>query len=222
MKKSIIALVLFLSPFLVFAEQTAITQDGKEVILNDDGTWKYAETVKDSDEDFHFRKTRWGMSVEEVKASETAEFFENHSDNETLYYYDYITSSDIAYFLRYYFIEDKLISARYTCSEIKTSRNLYISEYKKLKGLISKKYGEPIQDHMVWKDDLYKDDESDYGFAVSYGDLTYFSHWENEDTSLTLMLQGKNFECELDVEYFSKKHKPLIDTVVSDEEMSDF
>src|SRR5690554_1733629 len=44
MKKLIFTIsILTLTVFSIFAQTEAITKDGKTVILNDDGTWKYAE-----------------------------------------------------------------------------------------------------------------------------------------------------------------------------------
>lgn len=46
MKKTILTLmVLAVSTFSLFAQTEATTKDGKKVILNDDGTWKYDTTV---------------------------------------------------------------------------------------------------------------------------------------------------------------------------------
>jgi len=47
MKKSILTILigfLFISPASIFAQIEATTKDGKNVILNLDGTWKYIET----------------------------------------------------------------------------------------------------------------------------------------------------------------------------------
>ena len=41
-----ICIILFLTSLTIFAQQEAITKDGKKVLLNKDGTWKYiSETV---------------------------------------------------------------------------------------------------------------------------------------------------------------------------------
>jgi hypothetical protein len=46
MKKLILTIsILTISTFSTFAQTEATTKDGKKVILNDDGTWKYAETT---------------------------------------------------------------------------------------------------------------------------------------------------------------------------------
>ncbi len=47
MKKFIFVFIVFLSPFICFAEQKAITDKGEEVILYDDGTWEYLNKSQD-------------------------------------------------------------------------------------------------------------------------------------------------------------------------------
>ena len=47
MRKTILILtVLVISTFSLFAQIEATTKDGKKVILNEDGTWKYENTVQ--------------------------------------------------------------------------------------------------------------------------------------------------------------------------------
>ena len=41
MKKTVFTCVVFLVPFICFAEQRAVTDKGEEVILYDDGRWEY-------------------------------------------------------------------------------------------------------------------------------------------------------------------------------------
>jgi hypothetical protein len=48
------------------SDQTAITQNGKRVLLKDDGTWEYAEKHLEQDSFCDFRKTKWGMNKAQV------------------------------------------------------------------------------------------------------------------------------------------------------------
>jgi hypothetical protein len=57
----------------------------------------------------------------------------------------------------------------------------------------------------VWKDDLYKDDKSEWGFAVSLGHLAYGASWETSATKIEIMLLGDNYEINLFLSYFSKE-----------------
>jgi len=43
MKFSLLVCIVILCPIAAFAQQTAMTPDGKKVLLKSDGTWKYAE-----------------------------------------------------------------------------------------------------------------------------------------------------------------------------------
>jgi hypothetical protein len=56
-----------------------------------------------------------------------------------------------------------------------------------------------------WQSDLYQDDPNEWGFAVSHGDLSIFTSWEDADSKITLGLHGDNFEVHLGIDYESKK-----------------
>jgi hypothetical protein len=78
-----------------------------------------------------------------------------------------------------------------------------------LKEFLVKKYGKPIKDSQLWKNDLYRDEYKDWGFAVSLGHLVYFADWETPNTHISLALYGENYEITLAIEYQSKKLKKL-------------
>lgn len=54
--KTTTLLVSLLFSFSLFSQTTASTSDGKEVLLNDDGTWKYAETLITAPSKIHVSK----------------------------------------------------------------------------------------------------------------------------------------------------------------------
>ena len=51
---------------ITFADQFAFTEDGRKVLLRDDGTWEYVK------EQYDFRKVRWGMTKAQVKEIENS------------------------------------------------------------------------------------------------------------------------------------------------------
>jgi len=59
------------------------------------------------------------------------------------------------------------------------------------------------------KIDLYKDDYSDWGTAISLGHLLYFSTWETENTEIASILTGENFDISCVIEYSSKSLEEL-------------
>lgn len=163
-----------------------------------------AEFVED-DGDYDFRKTRWGMSRDEVKKREKSEP-KAESDTE-IDYSDRVAGLNTT--VGYVFIDDKLVSCGYLFDEPHTNKNQYISDYDNLKEAFIKKYGQPTDDQTIWKDDLYRNKPDQYGFAVSLGDLAYYAKWETPKTEITLSLRGDNYKIYLMAYYESKELKDL-------------
>jgi hypothetical protein len=65
------------------------------------------------------------------------------------------------------------------------------------------KYGNPYDEKEYWSDDLYKDDYSKYGFAVSLGHLSYTTEWRSPTTIIFAWLDGDNYKISHGVQYSS-------------------
>jgi len=150
-----------------------------------------------------FRKTNWGMSKEQVKATEDKK--PDFEADDRLFYNLKINGDD--YICVYQFLEDKLYSGSYRFTGKHVNKNLYIDDYKKLKKILTKKYGKPIGNRVRWKNDLYKDDKNEWGMAISIGDLEYWAWWKTPTTEICLLLTGDNYKITLDIHYHSKKLK---------------
>jgi len=59
----------------------------------------------------------------------------------------------------------------------------------------------------LWKNDLYKDDKSHWGMAISVGHLVYAVQWETPTTEIGIMLMGNNYKINLGIFYESKELK---------------
>ncbi len=146
---SFVAVVILLCSE-VFADQFVITADGKNVVLKDDGTWKYLEIPPEKR--FNFRNTYWGMTKEQVKRTENAE--DRKEKNKTMEEEDYyafklpegesnIFPTDTI--ISYYFANNILVEANYYLhkgilgEEDKASYKLY-------KEMLLEKYGDPLKD----------------------------------------------------------------------------
>ena len=156
----------------------------------------FAKEVK-----YDFRETTWGMSKEQVK--ETEDRKPDYEENAMLSYNVNIFGGN--YYCFYSFSEDKLCNGGYFFMEEHTDKNLYINDYMELKGIITKEYGKPIMDEIIWKNDLYKDEKSEWGTAISVGDLEYWALWETLNTKIGLILDGVNYEISLILSYDSKE-----------------
>lgn len=205
MRKFIVFLLLsVLIGALLWAETKAYTDDGKEVLLHDDGTWEYV-TNKSSDAPIYFRNTKWGMSVDEVKKAEGGE--PSQSQDNVLLYED--TVAGMSAYVVYIFAKGKLVRAKYTFTESHMNDTDHISDYENVKEILINKYGEPDNDRTIWKNDLYKNDPQYYGTALSMGHLVYYCEWKNDDVAIVAWLSGDNFDVSHQVEYQSEQLKHL-------------
>ena len=177
-------------------------------------------------EEYNFRKTVWGMARESVKLTEKRKPIIDKGNN--LAYNDTLIGLNMGVF--YNFVENKLVRAGYGVVEEHSNKNLYIQDYKELKGVLLEKYGEPSDKwfggdkykEITWLNDLYKDDPSHWGFAISLGHLVYQSCWETDETDIVLRLSGDNYEIQLNLVYFSKKLKDLEEKEKEKEKLKNF
>ncbi len=110
-------------------------------------------------------------------------------------------------YVGYVFPNNRLIRSRYLITEEHSNRNDYIQDFTSLKLLLIKKYGSPEEDRIYWKRDSYKDMPDHWGFAISTGDLLYYSVWQTEDTEISMTLDGDNYEIFLLIDYTGKEFK---------------
>jgi hypothetical protein len=156
-------------------------------------------------DDYNFRKTKWGMSMQQVKESEPLEI--DHSNDKLLRYKSIALDKNV--YIIYGFVDDKLFRARYVLAEGHSNNNDYIDDYNAFKNILTTKYGKPIYDKVIWKTNLYKRDPQHWGLAIALGHLSYFSKWIKDDTEIVCALMGDNNEITCGVEYQSIKLLPL-------------
>jgi len=176
-----------------------------------------AEEAPQEKEKYDFRQTVWGMSQREVRVSEKKRKPILEPTKKTVSYLDTIISLNMSVMVTYFFIDNKLVTAGYWVIKEHSNKNLYIDDYKELKSVLVEKYGEPSDKwidgsdykEIVWLNDLYKNDPSSWGFAISVGDLVYQSCWEIDKTEIIMRLSGDNYEINLLIKYLSKELKYL-------------
>lgn len=149
----------------------------------------------------HFRSAKWGMNrmqvrnLEKIKPAQEVE--------SSLYYSGKLGSWSVYY--GYKFLAGKLVEGTYIILEEHTNKNVYISDFQKLKSALQKKYGDPVEDEVIWFNNLYKSDPSGWGMAVSLGHLNYKSIWKTKTTEILLILGGDNFKITHAIRYRSVK-----------------
>ena len=207
MKKSIAIFVMFLIYISLWSQETVLTSEGKAVILNKDGTWKYI--VISTKDNAAFRKAIWGSSKEDIKKLETNEIA--HESDDAIFYKTSIWGLDCSAI--YIFADNKLVRGRYYFTPDHTNKTDFIDDFKKMKSLLTEKYGDPIDDQQIWKNDLYKDDPDNWGMAVATGEMYCFANWETESTDISIQLWGDNFEIKHIIDYTSKVYGNLEDQI---------
>ena len=191
---------IFLS-FHAFGDEEAVSSTGKRVILKDNGTWILAPVKAVSGKDF--RNTNWGMTIDQVQAAEGIAKKDIIFSNELGFAVKLnVATMDCATY--YIFAFDKLVRTKYAFLVEHSNETDYINvDFPKIKKLLTEKYGKPIDDSVVWKNSLYKDDPDEWGMALQVGHLVYFARWQTETTNVFLYLSGENYDISFGVEYTS-------------------
>ena len=158
------------------------------------------------DSDFSFRNTRWGMTLDQVKASETMKI-EREDDTSILYHSEVAGLKATIY---YTFREGILIGSMHHFTEEHNDDNNYIIDYKKVKDTLTREYGPPIMDEQLWNNDQNKSDPQKWGDAVRSGSLILRSSWEFKDTVIGSGLYGNNDEIIHGVFYTTKEFEHLL------------
>jgi len=148
----------------------------------------------------YFRDTRWGMSKNQVFELEGRPTHHEKSYGlETIKYRKKAIGLDCS--IEFIFAGNKLIKAKYIFLEEHKHKNQYISDYKKIKDWLTEKHGMAQGSNVTWRNDLYKEDYSNWGLAVSLGHLEYGSLWKNQEVEIFLSLSGENNKLSLKTEY---------------------
>ncbi|MDO9464073.1 MAG: hypothetical protein Q7J67_02070 [bacterium] len=168
---------------------------------------------------YDFRKTVWGMSRKQVKATEDKKPVSEFDIG--LAYKVEIDGKD--FLCAYYFLKDKLCTGIYVFVGEHFNDNLYIDDYKELKEILIKKYGSPKTDlGEGWLNDLLKDDRSQWGTAVSMGHLVYGATWDTPTTEISLILRGDNLKISLKLGYESKEFKEGVSQINEKKTLKNF
>lgn len=159
---------------------------------------------------FTFRGYAWGTSLDEIKQDEiTSDMIENVDygmSGNTLVILNSKVSSYDASVLFEFDNDNKLISGGYSLAEEHTDDSGYYDDFIKLTSTYAKKYGLPEQSD-VWKNNLYKDDVTKWGFAAACGHVSFLRYWDADDgSSISITLSGDNFEASTFVLYRSPNY----------------
>ena len=136
-----------------------------------------------------------------MKALEKAKFVQTlkEGDEETIIYSGTVGGLDCDIY--YCFIKNKFLMGAYYFTEEHTNKSVYIDDYKTVLSSLKDKYGKPTVEDYEWLNDLYRDDISEWGFAVSLGHLKYYANWKFSNGSIFTVLKGDNYKISHIVRY---------------------
>lgn len=151
-----------------------------------------------------FRKVNWGDSMEHVRNTETAVLNAAASaESPDCLVYD-IVLSHFETLLIYLFAHDTLVRTGYIFLEDhRTNMNSYIDNFEKIDGLLHNKYGDPVEERIDWADDYFKDNKSDWGYALRDSDLEFYTAWQTSETWIEHSLDAHLFDVSHTITYIS-------------------
>lgn len=196
-------LMLMVGTVAVFSEQGGVADDGRKVLLKDDGTWVYVvEEATPAEDQRDFRGASWGMSKPQVMASE-GDSPVQESDDKLLYERSIGAMGCV---VLYTFTAGRLSSGSYIFTVSHSNSNDYIDDYASIEALLTEKYGvQEVADIQSWKNDLFKSRPQSWGTAVAAGHLDYISRRTTPRTDIGHMLHGDNYEITHGILYMSRE-----------------
>lgn len=175
--------------------EEAITLSGQRITLYKDGSWEYKK-AKELNEVL-FRSVPWGATADEIKQRMKGKPAIDRDD--LIVYQEQLNTSEAG--CCFIMVGGRFVRGKYVLTEEHVNDNLFLSDFDGVDALLTKKYGTPGDSRKLWRDDLYKDRQDDWGMAVKTGRLTVCSQWRVEKVTITHMLRGDNFEVEHGIEY---------------------
>jgi len=152
-------------------------------------------------QEYDLRRLYWGMNQEQILDAEKARLA--YQDGQLMVYSTSILDRQMS--VEYHLGQDQLYQAVYRLSESYLMEAKYIKDYNDFKAVLGKKYGPALRDDMEWHKPHFKSDPSQWGTAVSIGDLSCHASWETPRTKIDLVLSGGSYNVQCTITYFSKE-----------------
>lgn len=195
--------LLTIITFAIFISACSNNNDANDNSNTDQAQSENVETNPNVDneaiEKYDFRRTKWGMSMAEVKEREDTEPV-LESEN-TLDYSIIMLGQQTQ--IGYTFAEDKLIRAGFFFLTKPDTNNEYVESYQEIKEELIKVNGEPVIDTEQPRDLTKTFAPEEKGDAACSGELLLAAQWDLPDTDIQLVLRGEESECKLTVLYIS-------------------
>lgn len=173
--------------------------------LSEPGGESVADIFRHKD-GYDFRKTRWGMTPEEVRASESSKPGQERWAADQSKHYIYYSGEIAGLKTDYVYIFTDRSLRRVFCYFTVADENPlnYIKESKRIKKLISTKYGTPLYDGTVREEEEFKGTREEAVEAFKNGGAAYLTMWATPASTILLDLDNDNGEIVLALKYWHK------------------
>ena len=183
----------------------AVSEDGLRFRLKTDSTWEPDANATHAPV-IGFRSSRWGDSQSQVKSVESGEVL---AEDPTVLVYE-TNVADFPVNLAFGFVNGLLSTGIYGFTQKHVHDGDYLHDFDTIRDLLIVKYGKPASVDEYWANELYRDDTTQWGMAVSCGHYSKFVTWADSGTEIVLQITGDNYEIRLSLIYKSKQLKPLV------------
>lgn len=153
-------------------------------------------------EDYSFRNTSWGMTKQDVTASENKMDPVEINEN-TIRYKTQLLGKNVE--LIYLFSQNQLAKAAYRLDDNYLNSGHFLNTYRKFKAALTQKYGPPTKDSTHWLNDTFRNVSHKKGLALSLGHTEYFANWETTISKIGIRLEAENYSILCLIEYWSKE-----------------
>ena len=115
----------------------------------------------------------------------------------------------------YYFNQDRLYQGVYVLEEDYVNENNFYTKYKEIQKILTSKYGEPKKVTKHRSKDLF-DGANEIGMAIQTGEYSEYTLWETKKSTITLIIEGENFDSKLTIRYNTKDSALLMEVKKDD------
>ena len=170
-------------------------------------------------ENLTFRNSEWGMTKDQVTASESS--LDPVSVNgQSITYKTQILGKNVE--LLYLFSQNRLIGTAYKLDDNYLNSNHFLNTYKRFKTALTRKYGQPQNEDTTWTDNTFKNVSLKRGLALSLGHTEYLSKWETPQTMIKLSLKEENYHVLCLIEYWSKEYTYMSEETTKEDILDPF
>jgi hypothetical protein len=169
-----------------------------------------------------FRKADWGMTRDQVLATEAGQPADVQLTGEqTVVSFDSVGGGELPGKLIYIFVRNRLVRAKYISSAQHEELNDFISDFAATEHMLAEKYGKALADRAIWENDLYQQERLPYleqdrahasdilpsdrntGLSVAMGHLKMYTERLNARTRVVHALTGGDSRIIHQIEYRS-------------------